>query len=92
MQYLLLAMISDLYCVLKQDWIALVKAASAAAKSKGGCRPRTSANSNKDREDRTELRFDELEDEEDNDADSDRLGTNRVSWSNHSCLIVYIFV
>ncbi|XP_036439569.1 PHD finger protein 20-like protein 1 isoform X4 [Colossoma macropomum] len=59
-----------------QDWIALVKAASAAAKSKGGCRPRTSANSNKDREDRTELRFDELEDEEDNDADSDRLASS----------------
>ncbi|XP_036439547.1 PHD finger protein 20-like protein 1 isoform X1 [Colossoma macropomum] len=60
----------------QQDWIALVKAASAAAKSKGGCRPRTSANSNKDREDRTELRFDELEDEEDNDADSDRLASS----------------
>ncbi|XP_072535584.1 PHD finger protein 20-like protein 1 isoform X4 [Salminus brasiliensis] len=65
----------------QQDWIALVKAATAAAKSKGGCRPRTSANSNKDREDRTELRFDELEEEdeeeeEDNDADSDRLASS----------------
>uniref|UniRef100_A0A8C2CV05 PHD finger protein 20 like 1 n=1 Tax=Cyprinus carpio TaxID=7962 RepID=A0A8C2CV05_CYPCA len=51
-----------------QDWIALVKAASAAAKNKGGNRPRTSANSNKDREDRREQRSDEeLEDDEDDD-------------------------
>ncbi|XP_066539708.1 PHD finger protein 20-like protein 1 isoform X2 [Hoplias malabaricus] len=56
-----------------QDWISLVKAATAAAKYKGGCRPRTSANSNKDREDRTEL--DELEHEDDND-DSDRLASS----------------
>nr|XP_015212999.1 PREDICTED: PHD finger protein 20-like protein 1 [Lepisosteus oculatus] len=35
-----------------QDWIALVKAATAAAKSKGTYRPRTSANSNKDNSDR----------------------------------------
>lgn len=60
---------------MKQDWIALVKAATAAAKSKGGCRPRTSANSNKDREDKTEPRLDEHNDE-DNNADSDRLGMN----------------
>ncbi|KAI4893268.1 hypothetical protein NFI96_019668 [Prochilodus magdalenae] len=60
----------------QQDWIALVKAATAAAKSKGGCRPRTSANSNKDREDKAEPRFDEGEDEEDNDADSDRLASS----------------
>ncbi|XP_058250019.1 PHD finger protein 20-like protein 1 isoform X3 [Hemibagrus wyckioides] len=59
----------------QQDWIALVKAATAAAKSKGGCRPRTSANSNKDREDKTEPRLDELNDE-DNNADSDRLGSS----------------
>ncbi|XP_060726284.1 PHD finger protein 20-like protein 1 isoform X1 [Tachysurus vachellii] len=59
----------------QQDWIALVKAATAAAKSKGGCRPRTSANSNKDREDRTETRLDELHDEDIN-AESDRLGSS----------------
>nr|XP_034980773.1 PHD finger protein 20-like protein 1 isoform X2 [Zootoca vivipara] len=36
-----------------QDWIALVKAAAvAAAKNKGGVKPRTSANSNKDKEER----------------------------------------
>ncbi|XP_066571865.1 PHD finger protein 20-like protein 1 isoform X2 [Amia ocellicauda] len=35
-----------------QDWIALVKAATAAAKNRGSCKPRTSANSNKDKEDR----------------------------------------
>uniref|UniRef100_A0A673G062 PHD finger protein 20-like protein 1 n=1 Tax=Sinocyclocheilus rhinocerous TaxID=307959 RepID=A0A673G062_9TELE len=51
-----------------QDWIALVKAASAAAKNKGGNRPRTSANSNKDREDRREQQSDEeLDDDEDDD-------------------------
>uniref|UniRef100_A0A8C2CV09 PHD finger protein 20-like protein 1 n=1 Tax=Cyprinus carpio TaxID=7962 RepID=A0A8C2CV09_CYPCA len=55
-----------------QDWIALVKAASAAAKNKGGNRPRTSANSNKDREDRREQRSDEeLEDDEDDDDESE---------------------
>ncbi|XP_026855756.2 PHD finger protein 20-like protein 1 isoform X2 [Electrophorus electricus] len=63
-----------------QDWIALVKAATAAAKSKGGCRPRTSANSNKDREERAEQRGSEPE-EEDNDADSDRL----VSSDEEDC-------
>ncbi|XP_058866511.1 PHD finger protein 20-like protein 1 isoform X2 [Acipenser ruthenus] len=35
-----------------QDWIALVKVATAAAKNKGSCKPRTSANSNKDKEER----------------------------------------
>ncbi|RXM35661.1 hypothetical protein EOD39_3965 [Acipenser ruthenus] len=35
-----------------QDWIALVKVATAAAKNKGACKPRTSANSNKDKEER----------------------------------------
>ncbi|XP_066479314.1 PHD finger protein 20-like protein 1 isoform X2 [Tiliqua scincoides] len=36
-----------------QDWIALVKAAAvAAAKNKAGVKPRTSANSNKDKEER----------------------------------------
>uniref|UniRef100_A0A8B9L5A1 PHD finger protein 20-like protein 1 n=1 Tax=Astyanax mexicanus TaxID=7994 RepID=A0A8B9L5A1_ASTMX len=61
-----------------QDWIALVKAATAAAKTKGGCRPRTSANSNKDREDRTDLKFDELEEEEEeeDEADSDGLASS----------------
>ncbi|TSK34773.1 PHD finger protein 20-like protein 1 [Bagarius yarrelli] len=59
----------------QQDWIALVKAATAAAKNKGGCRSRTSANSNKDREERTDPRLDELNDEE-NNADSDRLGSS----------------
>uniref|UniRef100_A0A672JXJ6 PHD finger protein 20-like protein 1 n=1 Tax=Sinocyclocheilus grahami TaxID=75366 RepID=A0A672JXJ6_SINGR len=48
-----------------QDWIALVKAASAAAKNKGGNRPRTSANSNKDREDRREQQSDEELDDDD---------------------------
>ncbi|XP_073703322.1 PHD finger protein 20-like protein 1 isoform X4 [Garra rufa] len=59
----------------QQDWIALVKAASAAAKNKGGNRPRTSANSNKDREDRRDQRSDEeLDDsEEDDDSESDKL-------------------
>ncbi|XP_042597165.1 PHD finger protein 20-like protein 1 isoform X4 [Cyprinus carpio] len=56
----------------QKDWIALVKAASAAAKNKGGNRPRTSANSNKDREDRREQRSDEeLEDDEDDDVESE---------------------
>uniref|UniRef100_A0A8C1QUY5 PHD finger protein 20 like 1 n=1 Tax=Cyprinus carpio TaxID=7962 RepID=A0A8C1QUY5_CYPCA len=54
-----------------QDWIALVKAASAAAKNKGGNRPRTSANSNKDREDRREQRSDEELDDDDEDDDDD---------------------
>ncbi|XP_053874162.1 PHD finger protein 20-like protein 1 isoform X6 [Malaclemys terrapin pileata] len=36
----------------KEDWIALVKAAAAAAKNKAGSKPRTSANSNKDKEER----------------------------------------
>ncbi|XP_050987828.1 PHD finger protein 20-like protein 1 isoform X5 [Labeo rohita] len=60
----------------QQDWIALVKAASAAAKNKGGNRPRTSANSNKDREDRREQRSDEElddDDEEDDDSESEKL-------------------
>uniref|UniRef100_A0A8C2FIB5 PHD finger protein 20-like protein 1 n=1 Tax=Cyprinus carpio TaxID=7962 RepID=A0A8C2FIB5_CYPCA len=57
-----------------QDWIALVKAASAAAKNKGGNRPRTSANSNKDREDRREQRSDEeLDDDDEDDDDDDKL-------------------
>uniref|UniRef100_A0A673LC83 PHD finger protein 20-like protein 1 n=1 Tax=Sinocyclocheilus rhinocerous TaxID=307959 RepID=A0A673LC83_9TELE len=55
-----------------QDWIALVKAASGAAKNKGGNRPRTSANSNKDREDRREQRSDEELDDDDED-DDDKL-------------------
>ncbi|XP_026120232.1 PHD finger protein 20-like protein 1 isoform X1 [Carassius auratus] len=54
----------------QQDWIALVKAASAAAKNKGGNRPRTSANSNKDREDRREQQSDEELDDEEDDDDS----------------------
>ncbi|XP_016389317.1 PHD finger protein 20-like protein 1 isoform X6 [Sinocyclocheilus rhinocerous] len=60
----------------KQDWIALVKAASGAAKNKGGNRPRTSANSNKDREDRREQRSDEElddDDEDDDDSESEKL-------------------
>ncbi|KAJ8354247.1 hypothetical protein SKAU_G00218140 [Synaphobranchus kaupii] len=51
-----------------QDWIALVKAATAAAKSKGACKPRTSANSNKDKEARRGEYFDS---ESDEDTDSD---------------------
>ncbi|XP_063076423.1 PHD finger protein 20-like protein 1 isoform X2 [Engraulis encrasicolus] len=59
-----------------QDWIALVKAATAAAKSRGGCRPRTSLNSNKNKEDHTsdcEETEDKLEEEE--DPESERLDT-----------------
>uniref|UniRef100_A0A671M2B2 PHD finger protein 20-like protein 1 n=1 Tax=Sinocyclocheilus anshuiensis TaxID=1608454 RepID=A0A671M2B2_9TELE len=55
-----------------QDWIALVMAASGAAKNKGGNRPRTSANSNKDRVDRREQRSDEELDDDDED-DDDKL-------------------
>ncbi|XP_068789463.1 PHD finger protein 20-like protein 1 isoform X13 [Struthio camelus] len=41
-----------------QDWIALVKAAAAAAaKNKAGSKPRTSANSNKDKEERKWLKI-----------------------------------
>ncbi|XP_030822105.1 PHD finger protein 20-like protein 1 isoform X1 [Camarhynchus parvulus] len=41
----------------KEDWIALVKAAAAAAaKNKAGSKPRTSANSNKDKEERKWLK------------------------------------
>ncbi|XP_076846659.1 PHD finger protein 20-like protein 1 isoform X2 [Brachyhypopomus gauderio] len=58
-----------------QDWIALVKAATAAARTKGGCRPRTSANSNKDREDRPEQRAHDLEEKEE-EEDSDRLASS----------------
>ncbi|XP_016320357.1 PHD finger protein 20-like protein 1 isoform X5 [Sinocyclocheilus anshuiensis] len=60
----------------KQDWIALVMAASGAAKNKGGNRPRTSANSNKDRVDRREQRSDEElddDDEDDDDSESEKL-------------------
>ncbi|KAJ8415768.1 hypothetical protein AAFF_G00403250 [Aldrovandia affinis] len=52
-----------------QDWIALVKAATAAAKSKGACKPRTSANSNKDKEARREESETDSEDDEDTDAE-----------------------
>ncbi|XP_028843679.1 PHD finger protein 20-like protein 1 isoform X2 [Denticeps clupeoides] len=58
-----------------QDWIALVKAATTAAKSKGAPRSRTSANSNKDREEHRELRSDEEEQDEledDDEGDSER--------------------
>ncbi|XP_068789459.1 PHD finger protein 20-like protein 1 isoform X11 [Struthio camelus] len=42
----------------KEDWIALVKAAAAAAaKNKAGSKPRTSANSNKDKEERKWLKI-----------------------------------
>ncbi|XP_016131217.1 PHD finger protein 20-like protein 1 isoform X4 [Sinocyclocheilus grahami] len=57
----------------QQDWIALVKAASAAAKNKGGNRPRTSANSNKDREDRREQQSDEELDDDDYESESEKL-------------------
>uniref|UniRef100_A0A671M8V9 PHD finger protein 20-like protein 1 n=1 Tax=Sinocyclocheilus anshuiensis TaxID=1608454 RepID=A0A671M8V9_9TELE len=60
----------------QQDWIALVMAASGAAKNKGGNRPRTSANSNKDRVDRREQRSDEElddDDEDDDDSESEKL-------------------
>ncbi|XP_010878758.2 PHD finger protein 20-like protein 1 isoform X2 [Esox lucius] len=61
-----------------QDWIALVKAASAAANSKGNNKPRTSANSNKERDEAPRGRSDDEEDadeEPDNgeQSDSDRL-------------------
>lgn len=55
-----------------QDWIALVK----AAKSKGGCKPRTSANSSKEKDIRTEQ-----SDEDNNAIDSDRL----VSSEDEEC-------
>uniref|UniRef100_A0A674BGW9 PHD finger protein 20 like 1 n=1 Tax=Salmo trutta TaxID=8032 RepID=A0A674BGW9_SALTR len=63
-----------------QDWIALVKAASAAAKSKGSSTPRTSANSNKDRDDPHGGKSDdedgqeELDEELQDHSDSDKLG------------------
>uniref|UniRef100_A0AAZ3QUG9 C2H2-type domain-containing protein n=1 Tax=Oncorhynchus tshawytscha TaxID=74940 RepID=A0AAZ3QUG9_ONCTS len=63
-----------------QDWIALVKAASAAAKSKGSSTPRTSANSNKDRDDPHGGKSDdedgqeELDEELQDQSDSDKLG------------------
>ncbi|XP_052434676.1 PHD finger protein 20-like protein 1 isoform X4 [Carassius gibelio] len=65
----------------QQDWIALVKAASAAAKNRGGNRPRTSANSNKDREDRREQRSDEEldDDEEDDDDDDDESESEKLA-------------
>ncbi|XP_030637330.1 PHD finger protein 20-like protein 1 [Chanos chanos] len=56
-----------------QDWIALVKAATAAAKGKGGCKPRTSANSNKDKRERRSDDEDDEELDEEDDADSERL-------------------
>ncbi|XP_051574530.1 PHD finger protein 20-like protein 1 isoform X3 [Myxocyprinus asiaticus] len=69
----------------QQDWIALVKAATAAAKSKGGSRPRTSANSNKDREDRKEQRSDEeLDNEEDEDSESEKLAADLESEEEDS--------
>lgn len=64
----------------KQDWIALVKAASAAAKSKGGSRPRTSANSNKDRDQRS----DEELDNEDDDSESEKLAADLESEEEDS--------
>ncbi|XP_071251968.1 PHD finger protein 20-like protein 1 isoform X7 [Salvelinus alpinus] len=62
-----------------QDWIALVKAASAAAKSKGSSTPRTSANSNKVRDDPHGGKSDdedgqeELDEELQDQSDSDKL-------------------
>ncbi|KAG9344999.1 hypothetical protein JZ751_009539, partial [Albula glossodonta] len=52
-----------------KDWIALVKAATAAAKNKGACRPRTSANSNKDKEARREESESDSEDDDDTDME-----------------------
>ncbi|XP_029599151.1 PHD finger protein 20-like protein 1 isoform X1 [Salmo trutta] len=63
----------------QKDWIALVKAASAAAKSKGSSTPRTSANSNKDRDDPHGGKSDdedgqeELDEELQDHSDSDKL-------------------
>ncbi|XP_062321543.1 PHD finger protein 20-like protein 1 isoform X4 [Osmerus eperlanus] len=52
-----------------QDWVALVKAASAAARNRGNSKPRTSANSNKDRD---EGRGEPSEDEDaEDDFDDD---------------------
>ncbi|XP_029447910.1 PHD finger protein 20-like protein 1 isoform X2 [Rhinatrema bivittatum] len=70
-----------------QDWIALVKAAAAAAaKNKTGNKPRTSANSNKDREERKWFKIsskkeetsafkanDEIEEEKEEPTSSGRL-------------------
>ncbi|XP_023669394.1 PHD finger protein 20-like protein 1 [Paramormyrops kingsleyae] len=54
-----------------QDWIALVKAASDAVKSKGTCRPRTSANSNRTKEMRSVLRSDSEAEEAPEDEELD---------------------
>uniref|UniRef100_A0A8U8AK56 PHD finger protein 20-like protein 1 n=1 Tax=Geospiza parvula TaxID=87175 RepID=A0A8U8AK56_GEOPR len=49
--------ILEAIALLGSDWIALVKAAAAAAaKNKAGSKPRTSANSNKDKEERKWLK------------------------------------
>uniref|UniRef100_A0A6Q2XXA9 C2H2-type domain-containing protein n=1 Tax=Esox lucius TaxID=8010 RepID=A0A6Q2XXA9_ESOLU len=64
-----------------QDWIALVKAASAAANSKGNNKPRTSANSNKERDEAPRGRSD---DEEDADEESSRKRSRQeISLRNH---------
>ncbi|XP_041758492.1 PHD finger protein 20-like protein 1 isoform X4 [Coregonus clupeaformis] len=66
----------------QKDWIALVKAASAAAKGKGSSTPRTSANSNKDRDDLHGGKSDDEDGEEEMDeelqdqSDSDKLGSH----------------
>lgn len=74
-----------------EDWIALVKAAAAAAaKNKAGSKPRTSANSNKDKEDRKWLKvpskkeetststiMQEVQKKEEEPTSSDTFGKNK---------------
>ncbi|KAJ8013230.1 hypothetical protein DPEC_G00051110 [Dallia pectoralis] len=66
-----------------QDWIALVKAASAAANSKGASKLRTSANSNKEKDEAPGERSDD-EDEEDEEDDNEEpdAGTPGLSDSD----------
>lgn len=52
-----------------QDWVALVKAASAAARNRGSTKPRTSANSNKDRDEARGEGSEDEDTEEDQDED-----------------------
>ena len=68
-----------------QDWVALVKAASAAARNRGNSKPRTSANSNKNRDEgRGERSEDEDaeddfdDDEQEEESNSDKPGTSTL--------------
>lgn len=82
-----------MFCVFPlEDWIALVKAAAAAAaKNKTGNKPRTSANSNKDKEERkwfkvpskkeetsASIAIPEVEKKEDLPTSSETFGTKYI--------------